>query len=282
MKIKLEKKLLKSLALMAAVVEARDTYTGGHLWRVSNISDLLADKMGMSKAEVYHVRMGGFLHDLGKIGIPDAILTKRGTLTSEEYAVVKTHPVIGEALIQEHPLGMLAASAVKYHHEWINGSGYPDGLNGADIPLHARIVSMADAFDALTSTRSYRRGTSISKALTELGLERGTQFDIEVFSALNTLASAGSLDNIVGCSDWQTPMVNCPKCGPVLAIPHDAKDGDLIYCRICKNELYLEKDGASFTACPTGKKATAADVRPKADMATLEDFIRRAPEELTV
>ena len=285
MKIKLDKKLLKSLALMAAVVEARDTYTGGHLWRVSNISRLLAEKMGMSTAEVYHVSIGGFLHDLGKVGIPDAILNKRGFLTKEEYAVIKTHPAIGEALIQEHPLGILATTTVRYHHEWINGNGYPDGLSGSNIPLHARIVSMADAFDAMTSTRPYRVGMTISKALADLDSVRSIQFEHDILTALNALASIGSLDNIVGYSDWQIPMVKCPECGPVLAVPRGTKDGDLINCRICKNELRLEKDGVSFDACiacPTGRTAPADKVHPQADLAILEDFIRMAPKKLTI
>jgi hypothetical protein len=285
MKIKLDKKLLKSLALMAAVVEARDTYTGGHLWRVSNISRLLAEKMGMSTAEVYHVSLGGFLHDLGKVGIPDAILNKRGPLTKEEFTVVKTHPVLGEALIQEHPLGILATTAVRYHHEWVNGNGYPDGLTGSNIPLHARIVSMADAFDAMTSTRPYRVGMTISKALADLESVRSIQFDNDILSTLNALASIGSLDNIVGYSDWQIPMVKCPECGPVMAVPRAAKDGDLIYCRSCKNELRLEKDGESFvtcSACPTGRTAPADKVQPQTDSASLEDFIHMAPRKLTI
>ena len=285
MKIKLDKKLLKSLALMAAVVEARDTYTGGHLWRVSNISRLLAEKMGMSTAEVYHVSIGGFLHDLGKVGIPDTILNKRGLLTQEEYAVIKIHPVLGEALIQEHPLGILATATVRYHHEWVNGNGYPDGLTGSNIPLHARIVSMADAFDAMTSTRPYRVGMTISKALADLESVRSIQFDNDILTALNALASIGSLDNIVGYSDWQIPMVKCPECGPVLAVPRDTKDGDLINCRICKNELRLEKDGASFDtciACSTGRTAPADQVQPQADLMSLEDFIRMAPRKLTI
>lgn len=281
MKIKLEKNLLKSLALMAAIVEARDAYTGGHLWRVSNISGMLAEKLGLSAEEVYHVGLGGFLHDLGKVGIPDAILTKPGDLTPEEYAVVKTHPTIGDTLIQAHPLGILASAAIRHHHEWINGSGYPDGLSGIQIPLHARIVSMADAFDAMTSTRPYRTGMAMSNALEKLEPERENQFDGDILDSLRALAAEGVLNNIVGYSDWQTPMVTCPKCGPVLAIPRNADDGDLICCRICKNELRLEKSGTSFVAGPTGKVASADQVQPRADLSSLEDFIQRAPRELT-
>jgi ssDNA-binding Zn-finger/Zn-ribbon topoisomerase 1 len=126
---------------------------------------------------------------------------------------------------------------------------------------------------------------TISKALADLESVRSIQFDNDILSTLNALASIGSLDNIVGYSDWQIPMVKCPECGPVMAVPRAAKDGDLIYCRSCKNELRLEKDGESFvtcSACPTGRTAPADKVQPQTDSASLEDFIHMAPRKLTI
>jgi HD-GYP domain-containing protein (c-di-GMP phosphodiesterase class II) len=157
MKLQIEKPLLKSLVLMASMIEARDAYTGGHLWRVSQYAHQLAEAAGLSAEMAFLSALGGFLHDIGKISIPDDILEKPGRLTESEYDVVKTHPGIGATLIQEHPLGELALAAVHQHHERIDGRGYPDQLQGDQISIFARIVAIADAFDALTSTRPYRK-----------------------------------------------------------------------------------------------------------------------------
>jgi HD-GYP domain-containing protein (c-di-GMP phosphodiesterase class II) len=110
---------------MSLLVEARDPYTGGHLWRVSQFSRLIALDMGLESSEVARITLGGFLHDLGKIGIPDSILNKRDKLTDEEYAVIKTHPTIGSRLLSGHPLRDLVDVAVTMHHETPDGRGYP-------------------------------------------------------------------------------------------------------------------------------------------------------------
>lgn len=117
--------LLRSLYAMSLLVEARDPYTGGHLWRVSQFSRLIALDMGLESSEVARITLGGFLHDLGKIGIPDSILNKRDKLTDEEYAVIKTHPTIGSRLLSGHPLRDLVDVAVTMHHETPDGRGYP-------------------------------------------------------------------------------------------------------------------------------------------------------------
>jgi HD-GYP domain-containing protein (c-di-GMP phosphodiesterase class II) len=282
MKIRLERQLLKSLALMAAIVEARDPYTGGHLWRVGQYSGMLAEKLGFSAAEAYHVRLGGFLHDLGKIGIPDTVLGKRGPLTTAEYATVKTHPGIGEELVREHPLGLLACDTIRHHHEWYDGSGYPDGLADQGIALNARIVSVADAFDAMTSTRPYRSGMPAEKAVADLQPFRGRQFEGKLLDLLTELAENGAMVSIVGHSDIETPLVHCPNCGPVLNVTRFAADGDIIHCRICKNALRLHREGQTFRAVPTGRTATAEQIQPRADMASLNDFVNQAPRSLKI
>lgn len=157
--------LLKSLFVMASMVEARDPYTGGHLWRVSQFSRILAEDAGLPSNVVARIALGGFLHDLGKIGVPDAILNKPDKLTDEEYEVIKTHPEVGSRLLADHPLADLARSAILSHHEMPDGRGYPHGLSGAAISVDASIVGICDAFDAMTSTRPYRKGMPISKAL---------------------------------------------------------------------------------------------------------------------
>jgi HD-GYP domain-containing protein (c-di-GMP phosphodiesterase class II) len=150
--------ILASLLTAAWMVEARDPYTSGHLWRVSQFAMILAAKAGLPAAEVPRIAMAGFLHDLGKIGIPDAILGKPGRLTEEEYSVIKTHLCIGSSMLAGHPLASLVDAAVLMHHEMPNGKGYPLGLMGKDIPIDARIIGLCDAFDAMTSARPYREG----------------------------------------------------------------------------------------------------------------------------
>ncbi|KAF0190464.1 MAG: metal dependent phosphohydrolase [Gammaproteobacteria bacterium] len=123
MRIDVDRPLLKSLLLIGAVVEARDAYTGGRLWRVSRFSRLLAEQAGLSGDEIARISVGGFLHDLGKVGVPDAIVNKPARLTNDEYDIIKTHPAIGEGRIAEHPLAVLAQDAIRHHHERVDGGG---------------------------------------------------------------------------------------------------------------------------------------------------------------
>jgi HD-GYP domain-containing protein (c-di-GMP phosphodiesterase class II) len=277
MKIQIEKPLLKSLTLMASMIEARDAYTGGHLWRVSQYCQGLAQAAGMPREMVFLSRIGGFLHDIGKVSIPDGILSKRGKLTEQEYEVVKTHPGIGATLIQEHPLGGLALAAVHQHHEWINGSGYPERLHGEQISIFARIVSIADAFDALTSTRPYRRGVSASPAMAALKAAHGTQFDARLLDTFVQLVQRDTIREIVGTSERGVAMVHCPSCGPVITVTRDAKDGDIAYCRICGARHRLHRDGDTFVVEPTGVTGTAEDLKPHPETNTIDAFIARAP-----
>ena len=278
MKISIEKPLLKSLALMASVIEARDAYTGGHLWRVSQYSQRLAEAAGLPAEMVFLSRLGGFLHDIGKISIPDAILGKRGKLTEPEYEVVKTHPGIGATLIQEHPLGNLAIPAVHQHHEWVNGKGYPGGLRGDQISIFARIVSIADAFDALTSTRPYRLGVAAMPAVEALKAERSSQFDARLLDDFIRMTRLSALQEIVGTSEQGVRMVVCPTCGPVITVPGDARDGDIGYCRVCGARHRLHRDGDTFMAEPTGAKGSAENLQPRPETGSIDAFISQAPQ----
>jgi HD-GYP domain-containing protein (c-di-GMP phosphodiesterase class II) len=282
MKITIEKPLLKSLAMMASVIEARDAYTGGHLWRVSHYCQYLADAVGLPDKMVFLSRLGGFLHDIGKISIPDGILGKRGELTEAEYDVVKTHPEIGATLIREHPLGELALAAIHQHHEWIDGSGYPDRLQGDQISIIARIVSIADAFDALTSTRPYRRGVAALAAVDALKTEQGRQFDAGLLDAFMDAVRMDALRDIVGHSEPGMPMLSCSTCGPVIAVPGDANDGDIGYCRVCGKAYRLHRDGDGFALEPIGRMGTAEDLKPCAETRSIDAFISRAPQWVTV
>jgi HD-GYP domain-containing protein (c-di-GMP phosphodiesterase class II) len=282
MKIQLEKPLLKSLVIMASMIEARDAYTGGHLWRVSQYCRQLADAVGLTTEMVFLSKLGGFLHDIGKISIPDSVLGKPGNLTEPEYDVVKTHPGIGATLIQEHPLGNLALSAVHEHHEWVNGQGYPDGLIGEQISIIARIVSIADAFDALTSTRPYRQGVTATPAGETLRAEHGTQFDAPLLDTFIQMIQLESLREIVGHSELGLPMVECPNCGPVITVSRDTGDGDIGFCRVCGSKHRLHRDGDTFSVEPTGEMGTADELKPQPETSSIEAFVSQAPRSVNI
>lgn len=262
--------LLASLLVMAWMVEARDPYTGGHLWRVSRYAELLAEKAGLSEAVVARVAIGGFLHDLGKIGIPDAILRKPGRLDADEYETIRTHPEVGARLLAVHPLAALVCGAVESHHERPDGRGYPRGLPGTEIPLDARVVAICDAFDAMTSTRPYRVGMPIETALDIIGARLGTQFDAELGSHFLSLAETGMLEHIAGHSDDGIPLQSCVMCGPTLVLTRVSAAGDLVHCRSCGGEYRVTASPAGPLGIePTGRKGDARALEPAADIALI-------------
>jgi putative nucleotidyltransferase with HDIG domain len=175
--------LLETLKALVTTLEARDPYTGAHSQRVSRYATALATKMGCSKEEQEIVMAAGILHDIGKVGICDAILLKTEPLTSAEYEVIKMHPVIGEQIVEHLGFFTRERAIIRHHHEWWDGRGYPDGLMKRQIPFLARIVTVADAFDAITTNRPYRVGRSFKAGLEELERWVGIQFDREAVFA---------------------------------------------------------------------------------------------------
>ncbi len=267
---------IRNLLVLALVVEARDPYTGGHLWRVSRYSRMLSEDGGLSPLEVARISFGGFLHDLGKIAIPDAILKKPAPLTEEEFAVIKTHPRVGRRLLTDHPLERLIESALYGHHERPDGQGYPEGLTEDRILVDAKIVGICDAFDAMTSTRPYRKGMPISTALSVIGDNLGTQFDRkwgERFLELNRVS--GLIDHVVGHSEDGLPLLDCPMCQAPLAISKDKAEGDPVFCRSCGSETFLWNDGTTRGLTPTGRMGTPSDLEPMVD----RSFIKRMVQE---
>jgi HD-GYP domain-containing protein (c-di-GMP phosphodiesterase class II) len=184
---------------MALAIESRDPYTGGHVERVTAYSILLAKHAGLDRSALATLRIGGLLHDIGKIAVPDAILRKPLPLTKEEFEQMKPHPVVGHQIISPIPQLAKAAPIVRWHHERIDGKGYPDGLAGDAIPLLSRVAAIADTYDAMTSDRPYRRGLDMNVAREEIHRCAGTQFDpalAEIFLSipedelLHTVANA--------------------------------------------------------------------------------------------
>lgn len=274
--------LLASLLTMAWFVEARDPYTGGHLWRVSRYARLLAERSALNPTETARISLGGFLHDLGKVGVPDAILRKSDRLTEAEYAVIKTHPEMGFRMLSGHPLARLVSDAVLLHHERPDGQGYPRGISGSVIPTIARMVGICDAFDAMTSQRPYRSGMPINKALEILHENRGTQFDASFTDNFIELGKTGALDHVMGHSDDGIPLHSCPMCGPTLVLKAGHKEGDHIYCRNCGGQFVLTTKNDGFKALPTGAQGNAENLVPDADPLLIERTVREAVAALPV
>ena len=174
---KLEKAYLESIQTLRYTVEAKDPYTRGHSDRVSEYSVLIGEKLGLSEDELKTLRIGGLFHDIGKIGIPDSILLKQSKLTDDEYSEIKNHPSIGAHILCNAEVFKEIIPIVKHHHERYDGRGYPGQLKGEDIPYLARIAAVADAFDAMTSKRTYRDSLPIDIVRDEIEKNLGTQFD---------------------------------------------------------------------------------------------------------
>ena len=166
-----------TVSVLCQAVETKDVYTRGHCERVCRGSVMIAQEIGMRGDRVEAIRCAGMLHDIGKLGVPTQVLQKTGRLTDDEYAVIKLHPMRGLEIVRE--IGFLdeALDGIMHHHERIDGRGYPMGLAGDEIPEFARVLAVADAFDAMTSTRSYRGARPVHEAIEELRKWSGTQFD---------------------------------------------------------------------------------------------------------
>lgn len=181
---KVEEMNIQVVTALAAAIDAKDNYTNGHSSRVAEYARMIAAHCGYSKTDQDEIYMAGLLHDVGKIGVPDEVINKQAKLTDEEFALIKKHPVIGESIlgsIKERP--MLAVGA-RWHHERYDGTGYPDGLTGENIPEAARIIAVADAYDAMTSKRSYRDMLPREKVIDEIKNGSGTQFDPRFAAAM--------------------------------------------------------------------------------------------------
>ena len=196
------KMMIECVYGFAQSIESRDPYTGGHVQRVTAYALLLAKTAGLSPRDRAIIQIGGLLHDIGKIAIPDAVLRKPGRLEPAEFEIIKQHPVVGFELIRQIPHLGTALAAVRHHHERWDGKGYPDGLKGEDIPLHARVLAVADAFDAMTSDRPYRPGLPFDVAMDEVRKNAGVQFDAELATCFLRLTSAELEQAAAQMSAW--------------------------------------------------------------------------------
>ena len=182
---------LSIIYALAATVDAKDSYTYGHSRKVSEYAVAVSEKLKMPQDKVNNIRAASLLHDIGKVGVPDSILNKKEPLTDEEWKPIKGHPKLGVEILR-HVMDLAnCLPTILHHHEHYDGSGYPAGLKGEQIPLEARVLSVADAYDAMTSPRPYREQLSMDEAIKELRRCAGTQFDPEIVELFcNTIAPA--------------------------------------------------------------------------------------------
>ena len=172
-----EELFIQVVESLATAIDAKDTYTNGHSVRVAEYSKEIAKRYGYNEEKQDAVFMMGLLHDVGKIGIPDSVINKPARLTDEEFALIKTHPSVGARILSNIKKMPRLADGARWHHERYDGKGYPDGLSGEDIPEESRMIAVADAYDAMTSNRSYRRYLSQEVVRDEIEKGKGTQFD---------------------------------------------------------------------------------------------------------
>jgi putative nucleotidyltransferase with HDIG domain len=173
----LERTHVEMVIAFSEALDAKDQYTAGHSRRVMEYSVGIAKRMNMTENNIEMLRKSALLHDIGKIGIPDVVLQKKSKLTDEEYAVIKSHPEIGATILKSIKSFTGIMPSVLHHHERFDGRGYPHGISGERIPLHARVIAVADSFDAMTSNRPYRKAFPLKTALSELEKNSGIQFD---------------------------------------------------------------------------------------------------------
>jgi response regulator RpfG family c-di-GMP phosphodiesterase len=182
---------------LAEAIDGKDAYTRGHSERVMKYSVLMAQHMNLSEEEIEDIRIAGILHDVGKIGIDDKILKKPAALTDDEYHIMKQHPQIGAKIMSEIPQMKRYIPGMFYHHECLDGKGYPLGLKGDQIPMMARIISVADVFDAMTTNRPYQRAMDTQVAVEKIRSFVGTRYDSQVVEALVGALQAGKLDEVI-------------------------------------------------------------------------------------
>jgi putative nucleotidyltransferase with HDIG domain len=189
--------LLATLYAFVKAIEARDPYTKEHSYRVTRLAICMAKVLGCTEEELEILNVAGMLHDIGKIGIRDDILLKPGRLTPEEYQIIRQHPIIGAEILDNLGLWNRERQIVRSHHERYDGQGYPDQLKGEDIPLLARILSVADVYDAIASDRAYRKRMEEKTILDIMYSGAGTQFDPKLIDLFRELYESGQITKIL-------------------------------------------------------------------------------------
>jgi putative nucleotidyltransferase with HDIG domain len=192
---------LSAIYALVSTVEAKDPYTYGHSRKVNTYAVALAEAVGLSPEEVSRVSTAALLHDIGKIGVPDKVLNKKGKLTKEDWEAIKSHPRLGATIVGNVPNLAPCVSTILHHHERWDGTGYPEGLKGEQISVEARILAIADSYEAMSAARPYRPALCSEKVLTELRRGAGSQFDPELVQVFIGIVEAGLPDKVKAGQD---------------------------------------------------------------------------------
>jgi len=244
---RLERSYQDTLNAIANSVEMRDHYTVGHTWRVTNFAVEVAKKLGWSEEKLQDCKMGGVLHDVGKIAVDDSILRKPGKLSKDEFAKMKIHPERGARMLRDIERLKPLIPYCLYHHERFDGKGYPFGLAGENIPLEGRVIAVADAFDAMTSNRPYRKALDPAEAIEEIKTCKGTQFDPAVADAIIACYEEGTITRVIQDFLKDGESIACPFCSTFISIPEKADIGDNFECQVCHRGVKLQEiNGAHF------------------------------------
>lgn len=187
---------VQTITTVANALDAKDSYSEGHSRRVAVYAAQIAEKLGLSKEDIRNIRIIALLHDIGKIGVPDSVLNKPGRLNEEEFSQMKEHAVIGSEILKDIDMITGISIGAKFHHERYDGKGYPEGLKGEEIPFIARIIAVADSYDAMTSDRIYRKHLTAEQVMSELHNGEGTQFDPAIAKALEELIDDGVMKGV--------------------------------------------------------------------------------------
>jgi HD-GYP domain-containing protein (c-di-GMP phosphodiesterase class II) len=241
----LKEYFLETIGSLSAAIEARDPYTQGHTWRVTQYAKALAAELGWEPAKLREVEMAGLLHDIGKIGVSDAILLKPAPLEPSEFEVMKGHPDIGAEIVSHLSFLSFCLPYVRYHQEKYDGSGYPEGLAGEAIPIEGRLLAVADTFDAMTTQRPYRNGLAPEIAIQELQRCAGKQFDPGMVAAFVRCWDKGVLQEILYTERGSTVASLCPRCNSIKYLRHGLKGGEAFLCSVCRAPLVAEVEGES-------------------------------------
>ncbi len=237
-----------TLLVLANAIELRDHYTVGHTWRVTNFAVELARELGWNEAKRREVQMGGVLHDVGKIAVDNAILGKPDQLTDEEFEKMKVHPERGADLLRDVEFLQPVIPYCLYHHERWDGGGYPFGLKGEDIPIEGRLIAVADTFDAMTSTRPYRKGIPPTTAIQALIDGKGSQFDPEIVDTFVACYKKGRIEDVL--QDYyknEARSIACPFCSTFIRLNPEVRAESEINCPVCHRRIrILEHDGYFF------------------------------------
>lgn len=266
--------VLDSIALtLSTAIEARNLETGEHCRQLGVLSERMASVLGLNERQRMTIRIGGYLHDIGKIGIADAILLKPGRLTDDEMAEMRRHSEIGAAILEVHEAMADIAQIVRHHHERWDGRGYPDAIAGTSIPLGGRIIAVADAFSAMTNDRIYRPALPMDRAWAELRANSGTQFDPEIVEVFEQVVDEGGNlrpagPGVAGRSDGEVPM-------PVMA--DESLRSRLAIMPVMQPLVVAIKDGPqSCPAAPAGQERAVAASGEGSDQAQPADGSAKA------